>query len=203
MFRVINFALLIRAVAIITTVLSIIIYLVTAALLPGHEQGFRIFGLASTIAMVLTLLISTKWSARVIWRFARHFNKSLYPDLNGVWEGKIITEDGSEIAARAIIRQVLLQTEIDMHTPTAKSATLEATPVMERGQYKLYYTFRATPKMVGHGAYIGSTIFDIRMLDGPASQFELTGKYFTDRKTIGRTELRQISDDTNRDISFY
>lgn len=204
MFRVINFTLLIRTVAVTTTVLSILIYNFVVTRYPDMAHSFRLFTLAPAIALVLTFLITSKMPARLIWAIARYFNGSLYPDLNGVWEGEIITEKNETMAARAIIRQALLHTEIDMHTQSAKSVTLEATPVMEGGQFKLYYSYRAKPKTVGYGAYTGTTIFDIRMVNiDENTALELSGYYYTDRLTRGSTRLRQISPSVDRDVTFY
>ena len=204
MFRVINFTLLIRAVAVATTVLSILTYNFVVTRYPDLARSVRLFTVAPVIALVLTFLITSKLPARLLWSIARYFNGALYPDLNGVWEGEIITEDNQTLVARAIIRQALLHTEIDMHTASAKSITLEATPVMESGQFKLYYSYRAKPKTVGYGAYTGTTIFDIREVTlAKTTALELSGYYYTDRLTRGSTRLRQISSIVDRDVTFY
>jgi hypothetical protein len=203
-FRIVNFTLLIRVVAIVTTMLSLVLYQLIQIYGTLPLQSVQLLTLAPWIALALTLLITSKWTSRLIWRVAKGFNNSLYPDLNGTWEGEIQTESGETLAARAVIRQSLLHTEIDMHTETAKSVTLEATPVMEGGQYKLYYSYRAKPKKPGFGAYTGSTVFDVR-LEGTADtvRLELSGYYFTDRKTLGSTRLLQVGHDPNKDVSFY
>lgn len=204
MFRIINFTLLIRIIAVVTTFVSILTYNFVVTRYPDMASSIRLFTLAPFIALVLTFLITSKWPARLMWSVARYFNGSLYPDLNGVWEGEIITENNETLAARAIVRQALLHTEIDMHTETAKSVTLEATPVMEGGQFKLYYSYRAKPRKVGHGAYTGTTIFDIRMVSlAKETALELSGYYYTDRMTRGSTRLRQMSSKLDRDVTFY
>lgn len=204
MFRIVNFTLVIRTVAVVTTLLSILLYGFIISKFPDLARSIRVFTLAPLIALVLTFTLTSKAPARLIWRLARAFNKSLYPDLNGVWEGEIITSKNQKLPARATIRQALLHTEIDMHTSTAKSVTLEATPVMESGQYKLYYTYRAKPQNPRYGAYTGTTIFDIRQteVDGELV-YELTGYFYTERKTLGTTRLRQTGSDPMKDISFY
>lgn len=205
MFRVIDFVVLIRFVAIGTTVLTLLLYAFIERCFPQILTMVRPFTLAPTIALVLTFLLTSKWISRRIWKIARICNGSLYPDLNGVWEGEILIGNGErELKARAVIWQFLLKTEIDMHTETAKSSTLEATPVINSGQFKLYYTYSAKPKEPGYGAYTGSTIFDIRLeKNGKEENFELSGYYYTDRATMGRTRLRQVRSDTNIDVSFY
>jgi hypothetical protein len=205
MFRVIDFVKLTRLIAVGTTVLTLLLYAIVEHYLPQVITTIRPFALASTIALILTFMLTSKWISRRIWRIARFFNGSLYPDLNGTWEGEIIFDDDKgTIKARAVIRQFLLNTEIDMHTESAKSSTLEATPVVSGGQFKLYYTYSAKPKRTGYGSYTGSTIFDIRLVDdGGDKKLELSGFYYTDRATRGRTWLRQVTLDTNSDVSFY
>ena len=205
MFRVINFVVLIRVVAIATTILTLLVYGVIQRYFPEVVSTVRSYTLAPTITLALTFLLTSKWISRRLWWIARLFNGSLYPDLNGVWEGEIEFDDGKRrLNARAVIRQFLLNTEIDMHTEAAKSSTLEATPVISSGQFKLYYSYSAKPKEPGFGTYTGSTIFDIRLIkEEQSGQLELSGYYYTDRGTRGRTRLRQTSADPNVDVSYY
>ena len=205
MFKVIDFVKLTRLVAVGTTLLTLLLYAVVERYLPQVVSSMRPFALASTIALVFTFMLTSKWISRRIWKIARFFNGSLYPDLNGVWEGEIIFDDNKgKLKARAIIRQFLLSTEVDMHTESAKSSTLEATPVVNGGQFKLYYTYSARPKKVEYGSYTGSTIFDIRRIeDNGQEKLELSGYYYTDRATRGRTWLRQVSCEADNDVSFY
>lgn len=204
-FRVINFVYLTRLVAVGTAILTLLLYAVVERYFPQVVTTVRPFTLASTIALVFTFMLTSRWLSRRIWRIARFFNGSLYPDLNGIWEGEVVFDDNKgRLQTRAVIRQFLLITEIDMHTETAKSLTLEATPVISAGQFKLYYTYSAKPKNPSYGSYTGSTIFDIRLIaDGEENKFELSGYYYTDRATRGRTWLRQISRNTDSDVSFY
>lgn len=205
MFRVIDFVKLARMVAIGTSALTFLLYAAIERWLPQVIATISPIGLASTIALAFTFILTSKTISRRLWRIARFFNGSLYPDLNGLWEGEIIFDDHKgPLRARAVIRQFLLNTEIDMHTESAKSSTLEATPTVSGGQFKLYYTYSAKPKTPGYGSYTGSTIFDIRLVDDAGTKkLELSGYYYTDRATRGRTRLRQISSDTDSDISFY
>lgn len=202
MFRVINFTTLIRYISIATTLFSIAAAEAIATCFDIEIPWLRVVSIAPWVAISIIFIITAKWSSRLIWRLAKRFNDSLYPDLNGIWEGEIFTEGGQTLTARALIRQTLLQTEIDMHTETAKSLTLETTPAIEAGQFKLYYTYRANPKEPSYGAYTGSTIFDLRVIS-KEKRLELSGYYYTDRKTCGRTCLRQVKDKPDTDVSFY
>ncbi len=204
MFRIINFTSLIRYVAVATTVITILIYEAMQSYWPNDSSIIRIISMASLTSIIVIFLITANLSARRIWKLLRYFDSSLYPDLNGTWEGEIITEEGKKIIARAIIRQTILQTQIDIHTETSKSLTLETTPAIESGQCKLYYMYKSIPKNPNWNNYTGSTIFDVRnTLSDSGKITELSGYYFSDRKTNGRIKFKQINDNTESDVSFY
>ena len=204
MFRVINFTYLLRYVAIATTALSIFAYWGAERVLQSELPIVRLLSVAPWVVLIVILAITTNSTSRAIWKVLKKFNSSLYPDLNGTWEGEIVLEDGRKIPARAAVRQNLIEVQIDLHTETSKSLTLETTPVIEAGQFKLYYTFRSTPLNVKWPSYTGSTILDVRNAALKAPQdLELSGYYYTDRKTYGRINLRQTSTKTDVEVSYY
>lgn len=132
------------------------------------------------------------------------FNKGLYPDLNGHWEGQITTESNAKINVTAIIIQTLSHTQMNIYTETSKSEILEATPANILGTSKLFYLYRSIPKTLEWPIYTGSTIFDIRQIDfNNEKSLELSGIYFTDRKSIGRISLVKKGNDIYKDVSFY
>ncbi|MAA63375.1 MAG: hypothetical protein CL581_01135 [Alteromonadaceae bacterium] len=204
MVRIIRFDSLLKNVAYATVALSIGIYaFVQATWLPDYPL-FKVVTISTIVSTFLvTLLVHTSFSRR-LWALIGRINESVYPDLNGTWQGEITLENGKTIDIRAVIRQSLLSTEIDIHGETMKSVTLETTPSMEAGQKKLYYVYRADPKNPAWPSYSGSTIFDVRRAHGKdVYHLELSGRYFTDRKTVGRIVLRQLGTDNNHDVSFY
>ena len=204
MFRVISFTILLRYVAVATTGFSILAYMGAEKIMRADLPIVRLLSVAPWVVLVVILVITTNTTSRVIWRVLKKFSPSLYPDLNGAWEGEITTEDGIVIPARAVIRQNLIETQIDVHTKTSKSVTLETTPVIDAGQFKLYYTYRSNPMNVKWPAYTGSTILDVRNTARNAEGApELSGYYYTDRKTNGRISLRQTSSDAEHDVSYY
>ena len=204
MFRIVRFDLLLKYIAVSTVVISLGIYaLVQTYWLPDYSL-FKVITISSIVSTVLILLTLTSSVSRKIWAILAWFDKTIFPDLNGTWEGKITLESGDDISARAVIRQSLLTTQIDMHGETAKSITLETTPTTEQGQKKLYYVYRSTPKTPGWPSYNGSTLFDIRTVQTEQGlKIELSGHYYTERKSIGRIYLTQISNDSSNDVSFY
>ena len=199
MFRIIDFSSLIKYVAVIIVILSSLIYFVLQKYFFPNFELIKLLTIVPWIAIFVLFLIGNNFISRAIWKVMSFFNKRLYPDLNGEWSGEIITEMDLKIPIKAVIRHNLFSVEIDLHTETSKSVTLEATPFLENGQFKLFYIYRSIPKNPAWSVYTGITNFDIRRLDS----LELSGSYFTDRKTIGRILLKQIDKDANKEVSFY
>lgn len=202
MFRIINLSSLIKVVVGLTVFFSIAVYALILHFSPATSL-FKLFAISSAVAALLIFLLSSSFTARKIWSVMRAFDDSLFPDINGAWEGEIVFE-GGQLAARAVIRQALSHTQIDLHTPTSKSITLESTPVSESGQPRLYYVHRVTPQNPNWHIYTGSTLFDVRYVQVNGKKvLELSGHYYTDRKTNGRIRLRQIGTDSSQDVSYY
>ncbi|WP_228272636.1 hypothetical protein [Acinetobacter soli] len=59
---------------------------------------------------------------------------------------EITTETGIQTPICVLIRQNLLETQINIHTKNSKSLTLETTPTIECGEPKLYYMYCSLPK---------------------------------------------------------
>ncbi|WP_109407372.1 hypothetical protein [Proteus genomosp. 4] len=204
MFRIIDFIKLLRFSAILTTVVSILSYQFLQHYWDSDLPLIRVISITPWVSFIIVILLTTASTSRLFWSILKYFNKSLYPDLNGSWEGEITTETGQVIEAKATVKQSLLKTEIILHTETSKSVTLETTPSLESGQYRLYYVYRSIPQDPSRPAYTGSTIFDVRTKYANSNSIlELSGFYFTDRKTIGRVRLEQVSNDVHKDVSFY
>ncbi|WP_349032785.1 hypothetical protein [Acinetobacter sp. 3657] len=204
MFRIIDFKSLLRYIAIITTILSIGAYELVQSYWLNDLKIVKILSIAPWIALLLTIALTTSITARALWSVLKKINPSLYPDLNGTWEGEITTETNQVIPVRVLIKQTLLTTQINIHTQTSKSLTLETTPTIESGEPKLYYIYRSLPKDPNWSSYTGSTIFDIRKVGHDDNcTLELSGYYYTDRKTTGRIRFRQIGSCVEKDVSFY
>lgn len=200
MFRIVRFDLLLKFVVFFSILTAVATYVIVEKITGTSISVFKLTTISTVASTVVMLILLSPFMSRKIWCIARFFKKDLYPDLNGVWVGQITTEEQKSFEARAIIRQALLVTEIDMHGETVKSVTLETTPTIEINKKKLYYVYRSTPKNPSWGDYVGSTIFDV-IEDGSA--LILSGKYYTDRKSIGRISIRRVSTDINADVSYY
>lgn len=201
--KIINIYSLIKHIVTITIIVSLCIYY-GVSYVYKPIPFYRLITIAPWVCLFIIFLLSNSTISRLIWGLICWFNKSLYPDLNGHWEGKITTENNLEIHVRATIIQTLSNTQINIHTETSKSETLEATPSHIHGTSKLFYLYRSIPKTPSWSIYTGMTIFDIRRINfNNAQTLELSGAYFTDRKSVGRISLVQKGTDINKDISFY
>lgn len=200
MFRIVRFDFLLRSVVMLSILIAVASYVLIQEFTATGVSIFKLTTISAAASSVIMFILLFPFISRKIWYVARVFKKDLYPDLNGVWVGQITTEDNKNFEVRAIIRQALLITEIDMHGETVKSVTLETTPAIELNQKKLYYVYRSTPKNSSWADYVGSTIFDV-IEDGSA--LTLSGKYYTDRKSVGRVSIKRVSKDINADVSYY
>lgn len=204
MIRVVKFDLLLKCIACTTVILSILSYYLVQNIWFPNYSIFKVITISFIISTTLIFILLNPFFFRKIWAFIAFFNKSLFPDLNGTWQGEIHPENSNVIKVRSVIRQSLLVTQIDMHGETMKSITLETTPTVEQGQNKLYYVYRCTPRNPSRPTYNGSTLFDIRVVEENSKKIlELSGHYYTDRKTIGRVALKQVFKDFNKDVSYY
>ncbi|MDP2560762.1 hypothetical protein [Psychrobium sp. 1_MG-2023] len=199
MFRIIRFDLLLRYVVILSIIISVLAYFTLQRLFEPLSI-FKLITISSISSLIIMFILLSPWFSRKVWACIRMFNKNLYPDLNGVWVGHVTTEEDAKFEVRALIRQSLLITEIDLHGESVKSVTLETTPTIEHNQKKLYYVYNSTPKNPAWGSYVGSTIFDVIE---DKSALKLSGKYYTNRKSVGRIMLKRISTESVADISFY
>nr|WP_054086865.1 hypothetical protein [Pseudomonas syringae group genomosp. 3] len=200
MFRVVRFDLLLKSVVVISIFIAVAIYMLVQNVTGVNISLLKVTTISTFASGVIMFTLLSPFMSRKIWYIARFFKKNLYPDLNGVWVGQVTTEEEVAFEVRAIIRQALLVTEIDLHGETVKSVTLETTPTMELNKHKLYYVYRSTPKNPSWGDYVGSTIFDV-IEDGSA--LVLSGKYYTDRKSVGRISLKRVSTNIDSDVSYY
>ena len=201
MLQIVKIDFLLKLVAIATVAISTALYYVAHRFWFPEWTMYKVITISAIVSAMLIGCLTSVSVSRWIWAFARLFNKALFPDLNGTWEGTIETATKQELQIRATIRQSLLSTQIDMHGETVKSLTLSATPAVEQGQHRLYYVYLADPKSPERGPYKGTTTFSVRVNDN--GHLELTGTYYTDRKMSGAVGLQQVGTDPSKDVSFY
>lgn len=92
MFRIIDFKSLLRYVATMTTILSIGPYELVRSYWLNDFQIIKILSIAPWISLLVIIALTTSLTARALWKVLKTFKPSLYPDLNGTWEGEITTK---------------------------------------------------------------------------------------------------------------
>ncbi len=126
-----------------------------------------------------------------------------FPDLNGIWEGRIIFEAKSqeeELNAKVRIKQNFWSIDIDLCSTTSKSHTLVAYPTVEAGNYRVYYVYHNTSQKPKYPEYKGTSILTVSLESDP---MRITGQYYTIRSTKGNIELKRISDNPNDNYELY
>jgi hypothetical protein len=202
--QLIKFDLFVKGLVITTIVISTLIYyLIQFFFLPDYPF-YKVVSISSVVSALVMVIILSPFCYRLGWRLLRSIGASKFQDLNGAWEGTIQPSNGNPLRVRAVIRQSLLGTEIDLHGESVKSITLTASVIMEAGQYKLYYVYRAEPRRPTWPPYSGTTTFNLRNVSTESrNPLALSGQYYTDRDTIGTIQLSQINTDPLTDVSFY
>ncbi|MBD2005374.1 MULTISPECIES: hypothetical protein [Cyanophyceae] len=165
-------------------------------------EVIRYVSFSITILDVIAFLISV-YFWRLLWKLIPILSEIYFPDINGIWEGKLIFDTGLEeeqLKAKVRIKQNLFNININLCSTTSKSYTLVAYPTLEAGNHKLYYVYHNTPKKPEYPEYKGTAILSVKL---EAKPMELSGQYYTIRGTKGRIELERISLNSKEDYEFY
>jgi len=202
--HLINFEKRLRLFVVVAVAISTLIYYLIQFCIFPDLQVYRVVFISSIVTALLVSLLLSPVCYRWAWKTLRRWNGAVFQDVNGTWAGTITVGSGGALEVRAVIRQSLLATEIDVHGKSVKSMTLAAAPMIEAGQYRIYYVYRAEPKEPKWPPYNGTTKFTLRTLSvGGSGSLALSGQYYTDRNTAGTIELRQVGTDPSVDVSFY
>lgn len=182
----------------------ILLLLVTFVFNPGASL-FEILRYSSFVLVLLDgcVLITSTLLWRQLWRRLPFLASQYFPDLNGIWQGRIEFESNSKskyLQARVRIRQSLWSIYIDLCSETSKSSTLVAYPTTESGNKVLYYIFHNVSRTPGYNDYKGTSVLAV---DTTSPSFRLSGHYFTARGTRGRIELKHISSDPDQPYELY
>lgn len=144
----------------------------------AHPNAYDLYGFASeaVAAAVILMALYEKW----LWRWLPL--KSV-PKLKKTYSGTLKSSyDDREHAAIIEIKQTLLSVHVTVTTEESKSQSLSASIIEDHGEKQLVYIYLNVPKSeFRHRSEIqyGTAVLCV---DNPE---ELTGRYYTDRKTIG------------------
>lgn len=159
--------------------------------------------LSGSIFVIDILVLSVSlYFWRWLWKSIPLLSDIYFPDLNGIWEGRIIFQSDSEsdgLDAKARIRQNLWSIHIDLYSTTSKSYTLIAYPRLESGNRMIYYVYHNIPKNPEYPEYKGTSVLEVKSETEP---MKLSGHYFTIRGTKGRIELKRTSINPNENYEL-
>lgn len=153
------------------------------------------------IGGVLTPLANMFW--RKLWRWFPAIERATFPDLNGAWEGELVTtwkdpDTGTtppSIPVTVSIRQTLFSTAVSLRTGESHSHSTRCQLEADRGAqiYRVWYSYDNRPRAeVSHRSarHEGVAWLELNLSE---DQDRLAGQYFTDRRTTGDMNLRRTS----------
>ena len=189
-----------RALVILIVTPAVAVFLVAAIIdttaIETPWKFFRILSVAVVIAEGLWIAAAT-WFWRRLWSMIPSLNRVVFPDLNGVWKGKIdSTSTSNPKQATLRIRQTWFGIHLTLETDESTSHTYSATLDADRaaGRFLLRYHYRNEPKAAvadRNTPHDGACVLEMT-LDHPT---RLRGKYFTARRTTGDIEFQQVARD--------
>lgn len=165
----------------------------------GQIFKFMFIVQSISLSVFIISLFSAVFCAK-LWKWSL-FKKwlVLIPDMNGVWEGSIETtwvdphtkRNDPPIFADLTIKQSLFSISCVMKTSEMRSSSINAGFLInsDNQEFQLIYTYLSVPKQNIQSQsriHYGTIIFD---LDKNYDVTELSGNYWTGRKTVGSISM--------------
>ena len=149
------------------------------------------------IGGLLMPLANLAW--RRVWRQFPAIERATFPDLNGTWEGQIVTtwKDPTTgatpppIPATVWIKQSLFSTSVRLRTGESHSHSTRCHLEADHGAgvYRVWYSYDNRPKAeISHRSARHEGVAWLE-LDIGQGRNRLVGQYFTDRRTTGDMDL--------------
>lgn len=176
------------------------------------EAAWQLFGgraatpikwVSLTATVIATPLAGAAgWMWRRLWRWFPWLERNTFPDLTGVWQGKVSStwsKDGDErvspVDATFLIRQGLFFISIKTQTGESSSYSTRAIlePDRDAQRFKVWYSYENSPAagvMDRSSRHEGVAWLE---MDYEHDRNKLVGQYFTHRQTTGDIELRRTS----------
>lgn len=158
---------------------------------------------ASLVSVVLVGLANLFW--RWLWRKIPWLQSHVFPDLNGEWRGTLTStwrnpQTGDlvpPIDTTITIRQSLFSMTVSLQTGESQSHSTRS--FLERfsdtNRFKVWYSYNNEPRaQFQHRStqHEGVAFLEATMPNG-GGPHELTGRYYTSRKTTGDIDVTRIA----------
>ena len=168
-----------------------------------NGDAFKHLPTVLTIDMFL-FWIFAKWGWK--WTFLQGWLVP-FPDLNGIWKGKIKSlwknsDKTEEIITTLTIKQTFLNIHCGVKTMESESESYSASFIVnpETGKKQLVYSYYNKPKpSVRDGSipHDGTVLLNI-IVDN--AKVKLEGEYWTSRKSIGEIFLEKADSNTKGEV---
>ncbi|GEO17873.1 Cap15 family cyclic dinucleotide receptor domain-containing protein [Microvirga aerophila] len=165
------------------------------------------FRQASFIVTIITgvLVLAANWAWPLLWRMIPALGRTLFPDLNGVWQGKLVStwvdpatgEVMPPIDATITIRQTLFTTHVSLKTGESTSHSTRAflERFAETQRFRIWYSYNNDAQ--AQFQHRSSPHEGVGFLECESDDLgSLTGRYYTARKTTGDIEVSRRSSST-------
>jgi hypothetical protein len=169
----------------------------------GNSPGVLKY-ISAAVAIVgvgLAALAEVLW--KPLWRKFPILQRTLFPNLNGVWDGTLVSTwvdpaTGSPkppISTTITIRQGLFTTTVSLQTgeSTSHSTRSFLEPFRDAGRFRIWYSYNNDPQaQFQHRSspHEGVAFLEVASDEDPDS---LTGRYYTARGTTGDIVVRRVA----------
>ncbi|MBN8750333.1 MAG: hypothetical protein J0I65_22885 [Variovorax sp.] len=173
-------------------------------LLDGHTPGVgKVASLVVTLlGSILVAIFNATW--REVWRRFPALQRRAFPDLNGTWEGTLVStwvdpETGQTkppIPTTITIRQGLLSMAVSLKTGESTSHSTRALleKFSETSRFRIWYSYNNDPQAQYQHRSSPHEGVAFLELDADSDMNRLTGRYYTARRTTGDIDVVRINE---------
>jgi hypothetical protein len=187
------------SIIVVTTLLTAWAIEAIYTLISGHTPGIgQIASLVMTLlGSILVAIFNATW--RRLWRRFPALQHKVFPDLNGTWQGTLVStwinpETGQTIPpipATITIRQDLLSLAVSLRTGESTSHSTRALleKFSETSRFRIWYSYNNDPQAQYQHRSSPHEGVAFLELDADNDMSRLVGRYYTARRTTGDIDV--------------